>query len=335
MIALALLSCKHASSAPPAAKRSDADAALLVPWLYEAVPTQEQYGYVTRDGKTAFRARFTDARQFHEGRAAVATAQGHAGFIDADGNVVVSLMYDFVDDFRNGRARVFHFRAPVLGPVQNVILRDGELTEATIDLAGHESGVTKTTANVIPPGLFPDPRPITTATRWEIFMGEGGKQGLREIATKREVFAASYGGFKYIQDIDGSGFKFLASKEPNNTPPPGPRWTVYDMALKPIATDASDVGEYSSEGCFTIEERTGDMTRWTWTAIDGNGHRVLTMPYASEFFFKDGIAAVTVTDLVVPIYASREGRIYATIAAVDARHHSVGREPIAIDRGVH
>jgi hypothetical protein len=326
------LGCKRSTaSAPSRAQRSDAESAALVPWLYAVSPAQ--VGFVERDGRPAFTRRFGGARRFHEGRAAVTDVSGKAGFIDGDGTVVVPMRYDLVGDFRRGHARAFRFRKPILGPVQGLVLAAGELTEMSIDRQGHESAETKKPANMLPDlagsdaPLFEEhsPRPAAPPRRWETFSARTPAMGLRETTGGREVFPARYSDFRLIEDVDGSGVKFLAARGDLDTPPPGPTWTVHDLDGKVIHSGAFDVGAFSSEGSFVVSALAdgGDVT---WSAVDGTGRRLVSVPFASgPFAFRDGIAEVFVAD-VGGVFVGRDGRMYADPAPIDERHRAVGRK---------
>lgn len=326
------LGCKRSTaSAPSQAQRSDAASAALVPWLYAVSPAQ--VGFVERDGRPAFARRFAGARRFHEGRAAVTDGSGKAGFIDGDGAVVVPMRYDLVGDFQSGHARAFRFRGPILGPVQGLVLAPGELTEITIDRQGHESAATKKSANVLPDlagfdaPLFEEhfPRPAPPPRRWETFSAGAPSMGLRETAGSREVLPARYSDFRLIEDVDGSGVKFLAARGALDTPPPGPTWTVHDVEGKVIHSSAFDVGAFSSEGSFVVAALMdgGDVA---WSAVDATGHRLVSVPFAAgPFAFRDGIAEVFVAD-VGSVFVGRDGRMYADPAPIAERHRAVGRK---------
>jgi hypothetical protein len=333
-MASVVASCSRTTSPPAPAKRPEAESARLVPFLYEATT----YGYVTREGATAVPSRFRHARRFHEGRAAVGNGDHKWGFIDGDGTLVVPFRYDLVGDFHDGRARAFRLREPVPGPLGGTLV-PGELTETTIDREGHESNEHRSIRNVLP-DLSGSERPtfeelaaapMPTPQRWATFSAPGAKLGLRELATGREVFPAQYGDIRLIEDVDGSGVKFFGVRSANDTKPM-PTWTVYDLGGKELVAGAFEVGAFSSEGCFTISTllEGGDVS---WSAIDASGHRLVSLPYANRSFaFRDGIAEVWVSE-VEPIFFSHDGRIYADMAAVDARHRAVGHPVPRVEAG--
>lgn len=334
LVSALALGCKRSTAgAPSRAQRSDAESAQLVPWLHSVSPAQ--VGFVERDGRPAFTRRFAGARRFHEGRAAVIDVSGKAGFIDGDGAMVVPMRYDLVGDFRSGHARAFRFRRPILGPVQGLVLAPGELTEISIDREGHESAETRKPANVLPDLAGSDapvfeeqaPRPAAPPRRWETFSAGTPAMGLRETPGGREVLAARYSDFRLIEDVDGSGVKFLAARGALDTPPPGPTWTVHDLEGKGIHSGAFDVGAFSSEGSFVVSASIdgGDVT---WSAVDATGRRLVSVPFAAgPFAFRDGIAEVFVAD-VGSVFVGRDGRTYADPAPIAERHRAVGRKTL-------
>jgi len=68
------------------------------------------YGYIDREGKVAIEPRFTWAKDFRSGLAAVQAkmdAGGKWGFINTAGEMVIEAVYDEVEDFRNDYTRAY------------------------------------------------------------------------------------------------------------------------------------------------------------------------------------------------------------------------------------
>jgi hypothetical protein len=82
--------------------------------------TEVRAGYIDRLGRKVIPAKFADAHDFHEGRAAVQISGAGPksswkwGFIDHSGKMVIDAQYCFVDDFSDGLALV---RLEPQGPV--------------------------------------------------------------------------------------------------------------------------------------------------------------------------------------------------------------------------
>lgn len=66
-----------------------------------------QWGYVDLTGNVEIPPQYSDARDFHEGRAAVRDSNGQWGFIDVSNNMVISTRYTEVSDYANGMAHVY------------------------------------------------------------------------------------------------------------------------------------------------------------------------------------------------------------------------------------
>ncbi|MBS2011976.1 MAG: WG repeat-containing protein [Deltaproteobacteria bacterium] len=324
--AASALSCRRA---PPPPRRSQEESAALVPYLYG----DGQYGYVDRQRRPAFEPRFAGARRFHEGRAAIASSPERWGFIDADGRVVVSPKFSLVGDYRDGRARVIRFEKPILGPVMGLILKPGVVKESTMDLAGKESGHTEREANVLSP-LAPDgpvfeelaPPPLSPPPRWEEYV-VGRARGLREKASGREVLPPSFEDFRFVEDVDGTGVKFIAAhRAGEDLGDTRPRtWEIYTTDGKRIFGGASDVGRYASEGTFTVSL---EPESW-WGAVDASG-KVVVAPFAAgPFAFRGGVAEAFVADVGV-VFVDRDGSLYADRAYIDELHRRVGR---SVDAG--
>ncbi len=68
-------------------------------------------GYIDRSGKRVIQAKFSEARDFHEGRAVVRVAgangeKGKYGYIDRSGRLVIPAKFEHADDFSEGLALV-------------------------------------------------------------------------------------------------------------------------------------------------------------------------------------------------------------------------------------
>ena len=66
----------------------------------------KRYGYVNELGKMAISPRFTNARSFSEGYAAVKDENGVWGYIDREGDFSISPKYAYANDFNEGFASV-------------------------------------------------------------------------------------------------------------------------------------------------------------------------------------------------------------------------------------
>lgn len=64
-----------------------------------------QWGYQNVNGVMVIKAKYDEARQFHEGKAAV-HRDGKWGFINPQGRVVVKFLYQACRDYQNGYAVV-------------------------------------------------------------------------------------------------------------------------------------------------------------------------------------------------------------------------------------
>ena len=305
------------------------ESARLVPHLF-ASGAHGEYGYVDRSRAAAFPARFASARRFREGRAAVATPGGKWGFIDGGGQIVIAAKYDMVGDFRNGRARVFHFKKPILGPLMGLVLKPGEVTEASVDLSGKEAVATRTQANMLPE-LAPmhpvfdehDAQPTTAPARWEEFVGSTHRRGLREKSSGREVLPPEFEEFRFIEDVDGSGVKFLAAQRAE-TPGANARfWEVFSPEGVRILSRATDVGGYASEGTFAVSLPPDSF----WGAVDATGRTVVAPLASGAFAFRDGIAETFVADVGV-VFVSRQGVVFAEEGYIEAQHRRVGRRTL-------
>jgi hypothetical protein len=76
--------------------------------LLPACPKKTQCGFIDRNGKMVIKPQFLEARNFHEGLAAVKikTANGERwGYIDATGAVVIPPQFEESSDFSDGLAR--------------------------------------------------------------------------------------------------------------------------------------------------------------------------------------------------------------------------------------
>ena len=75
--------------------------------LIRVQDTSSKWGYIDLTGNVIIEPQYSDARDFHEGRAAVRDSNGQWGFIDVSNNMVISTRYTEVSDYANGMAHVY------------------------------------------------------------------------------------------------------------------------------------------------------------------------------------------------------------------------------------
>jgi len=71
-----------------------------------AVARDNHYGVINTAGEVVIPLEFSNAHPFSEGLAPAANAKSRWGYIDTKGNWVITPMYDYIDSFTNGEARV-------------------------------------------------------------------------------------------------------------------------------------------------------------------------------------------------------------------------------------
>ena len=71
-----------------------------------SVAKNGHYGYINTAGEVVIPLEFSNANPFSEGLAPVANAKGLWGYIDSKGTWIISPEYDYTDSFVNGEARV-------------------------------------------------------------------------------------------------------------------------------------------------------------------------------------------------------------------------------------
>lgn len=79
-----------------------------------AIRKDNLYGYIDKEGKIAIEPRFTWAKDFRNGLAAVQTrleAGGKWGFINTAGEMVIDAVYDEVEDFTRDYIRVYKYES--------------------------------------------------------------------------------------------------------------------------------------------------------------------------------------------------------------------------------
>ena len=135
---------KAASVPLPPLDGSRAPSSPLVPFLAGS----GLYGYAARDGTLKIRDRFTEARPFYEGLAAV--KEGDWGFVRTDGGYQIKPRYDVVGDFVDGNAMAWLVKEPWLGPIMHLVLKEGEVTDFLLDRTGKVLDTTTRRTNVGP-----------------------------------------------------------------------------------------------------------------------------------------------------------------------------------------
>lgn len=295
---VAILGCTTQDMQPPLPPADDAllPRTELVPWLTDT----GLYGYADRTGKLQIPARFAAARLFFDCVAAV--RDGDWGFIDPAGKWRIHPRYQGVRDFRGGRATVYRFSSPWLGPIMHLILKNGSLSELEIDRAGNELARHDSMANAMPetsiaadpffPRYAPPSRPQDQA-------GRIGDNVFEEVRT--------------IVDANGGGTKFLAG---HNF---GQPWRVFTKDATPLAEGFRDVAPFASEGCFVAAPSDRGFD-----AYDEHARAVTRVDAAFGFVFWNGVAETYVPDVGV-VFVDRTGRVYADLAYIEARHRAVGR----------
>ncbi len=96
------------------------------------VQADRKFGYMDKYGKLAVKRQFVDAKDFHEGLAAVKTAKW--GFIDKAGRFVVSPQFDRVGSFTEGRALV------IKGTNCGFIDKTGKMVAKLVPKIGNDQG---------------------------------------------------------------------------------------------------------------------------------------------------------------------------------------------------
>jgi hypothetical protein len=286
---------------PPPLDSQRSPSSHLVPWL----ASNGLYGYADREGVLRIQPRFTAARPFYEGFAAV-SVKDRWGFIQASGTFQIAPKYAEVSDFLDGKARAFtHNEAidfPIFGVTVGAVLWSGTTSEYLIDRHGTELKKNSRSENVLQrPGpeerrFARQPRPSYDKSDWQEVLLVG-RSVLRRSSDGREFAKARW--MTIVRDaLTGAPTLFAGHDD-------GKPWSVWDLDGKLIANSPYDVYKFASEGRFCAE---GGRHGW-WAAFDYDGHR-LTPYFGSEpFFFRDGIAEVEATQGGV-VYADVSGRLY-------------------------